>query len=176
MTLFPFPPGQYVIRFDAVQEEFGLPITYQDSSESRDASQVTPTEATDLTLDERAMTLATAVTIDIDYFSRHSGSGGAGFPLFMWGTPGSEYHDGQGGAPSQTSDAGTAAGAGMGAGVLGGMSNGGQYGAEDDLSQEYDADQDPQDDWIEQDDPSDDSPWWSGSSGIEGEDVFEDPY
>ena len=38
-----------------------------------------------MTLDERAVMLATAVTIDYDYFSRHSGSGGGGWGLMaLW--------------------------------------------------------------------------------------------
>ena len=43
-----------------------------------------------MTLDERAVMLAAAVTIDFDYFSRHSGHGGgfAYFPFF-----GSDYVD-----------------------------------------------------------------------------------
>jgi hypothetical protein len=62
----------------------GLPITAPSAPDARSVDQETPKEATDLTLDERAMALATAVTIDIDYFSRHSGSG-MGFPMFFWG-------------------------------------------------------------------------------------------
>jgi len=73
-----------VVRFDAVQEEMGLPITAPSAPDARSVDQESPKEATDLTLDERAMALATAVTIDIDYFSRHSGSG-MGFPMFFWG-------------------------------------------------------------------------------------------
>jgi hypothetical protein len=82
--LSPDHAGQYVVRFDAVQEELGLPITAPSAPDARSVNQETPSEATDLTLDERAMALATAVTIDIDYFSRHSGSG-MGFPMFFWG-------------------------------------------------------------------------------------------
>jgi len=62
----------------------GLPITAPSAPDARSVDQESPKEATDLTLDERAMALATAVTIDIDYFSRHSGSG-MGFPMFFWG-------------------------------------------------------------------------------------------
>lgn len=39
--------------------------------------------ATGLSLDERAVALAAAVTIDFDYFSRHSGAGGGGLFFFM---------------------------------------------------------------------------------------------
>ncbi|KAL6704414.1 hypothetical protein ACN47E_008266 [Coniothyrium glycines] len=36
-----------------------------------------------MTLDQRAVMLATAVSIDFDYFSRHSGAGGGMFPMWM---------------------------------------------------------------------------------------------
>lgn len=39
----------------------------------------------DLDLDERAVCLAAAVSIDFDYFSRHSGSGGFFMPFGFWG-------------------------------------------------------------------------------------------
>ncbi|KAJ9125837.1 hypothetical protein QFC24_002621 [Naganishia onofrii] len=78
--------GQYVIRFDAVEQELALKQAGNSANPNQAApSLVIPPSASDLTLDERAMALATAVTIDIDYFSRHSGSGGMGFPFFMWG-------------------------------------------------------------------------------------------
>ena len=38
-----------------------------------------------LTLDQRAMTLATAVSVDFDYFSRHSGSGLVSLIAVLWG-------------------------------------------------------------------------------------------
>jgi hypothetical protein len=44
--------GQYVVRMDAMEHS-----------------------SRPLTLDERAVTLAAAINIDIDYFSRHSGHG-----------------------------------------------------------------------------------------------------
>lgn len=67
------------------------------------------------------MTLATAVTIDIDYFSRHSGAGGMGFPFFMWGGGmGDEY--GRGGRE----EAGVGAG---GVGTAAGMQEGMQEDA-----------------------------------------------
>ena len=45
-----------------------------------------------MTLDERAVMMATAVTIDFDYFSRHSGHGG-GFGFFPFFPMGGEYTD-----------------------------------------------------------------------------------
>ncbi|KAL7425159.1 hypothetical protein Q5752_000847 [Cryptotrichosporon argae] len=76
--------GQYVIRFDAAGTELDLPPGADATLQGQ--SLVLPDQGDNgLSLDQRAMTLATAVSIDFDYFSRHSGSGGLGFPFFMWG-------------------------------------------------------------------------------------------
>ncbi|KAK3817941.1 MAG: Scramblase-domain-containing protein [Linnemannia elongata] len=78
-----------------------------------------------LTLDQRAIMLACAVSIDFDYFSRHSGNGGImPFPMMMGGG------GGQAPVPSSSSDnpVGTVIGAGAGAGagqVLGGAAGAG---------------------------------------------------
>nr|KAJ3419446.1 hypothetical protein HK105_006947 [Polyrhizophydium stewartii] len=48
----------------------------------------TPNLARPLSLDERAVMLATAISIDIDYFSRHSSSGGGIMPLPFFGMGG----------------------------------------------------------------------------------------
>ncbi|KAJ1972970.1 hypothetical protein H4R35_004383 [Dimargaris xerosporica] len=66
--------GQYVLRMDAA----AAALTTNPEPQ--------PTRA--LTLDERAVALACAVTIDIDYFSRHSSHGSGGlmpFPIFFPG-------------------------------------------------------------------------------------------
>ncbi|KAJ3060398.1 hypothetical protein HK102_009502, partial [Quaeritorhiza haematococci] len=70
--------GQYVVRYDAVQ----------------------PVRA--LSLDERAVALAAAVTVDIDYFSRHSHHGGGWLPIPMIGYGGG----GGSGPPAPSTDAG----------------------------------------------------------------------
>ncbi|KAK4688541.1 hypothetical protein P7C73_g1563, partial [Tremellales sp. Uapishka_1] len=76
--------GQYVIRFDSAGTELDLPPG--SSANVQGQSLILPSgREGGLTLDQRAMTLATAVSIDFDYFSRHSGSGGMGLPFFMWG-------------------------------------------------------------------------------------------
>ncbi|KAG0308536.1 hypothetical protein BGZ97_013353 [Linnemannia gamsii] len=78
-----------------------------------------------LTLDQRAIMLACAVSIDFDYFSRHSGNGGImPFPMMMGGGGGPAP------VPSSGSDnpVGTVIGAGAGAGagqVLGGAAGAG---------------------------------------------------
>ncbi|KAF9149436.1 hypothetical protein BG015_008763 [Linnemannia schmuckeri] len=78
-----------------------------------------------LTLDQRAIMLACAVSIDFDYFSRHSGNGGImPFPMMIGGGGGPAP------VPSNSSDSpvGTVIGAGAGAGagqVLGGAAGAG---------------------------------------------------
>lgn len=83
-----------------------------------------PVQSTGMTFDQRAVMLATAVTVDFDYFSRHSGHGGFGFfPLWF-----PEF--GGGAAAGEAGAAGeTAAGAAGRAGAAGGMSEGAAAGA-----------------------------------------------
>lgn len=77
-----------------------------------------------MSLDQRAIMLATAVTVDFDYFSRHSGHGGFGF-FPMWFP---EF--GGGTAAGEAGAAGEAAtGAAGRAGAAGGMSEGAAAGA-----------------------------------------------
>ena len=75
-----------------------------------------------MTLDQRAVMLATAVSVDFDYFSRKSGSGGMGFmPLWFPGMGG-------GGAAAEGAEAEAAAGAGAmeeSGGAAGGVAKGG---------------------------------------------------
>jgi hypothetical protein len=73
---------------------------------------------TGMTLDQRAVMLATAVSIDFDYFSRHSGSGGFGFmPLWF---PGVGGETAAGGAAAGEAAGGAAAG-GAAAGEAGAL-------------------------------------------------------
>src|SRR5436853_6540565 len=81
-------------------------------------------DKTGMTLDQRAVMLATAVTVDFEYFSRHSSGGGVGWMPFMWGG-GGEAAGGAAGAGAGAAGAGEvagAAGAGEAAGgaILGG--------------------------------------------------------
>ncbi|CEP07820.1 hypothetical protein [Parasitella parasitica] len=83
--------GEYVLRMDAVD------------GNSRG-----------MTLDERAVTLACAVSIDFDYFSRHSTHGGGGFmpfPMFGMGGNGADNKQDE---QSTTDAASTGAAAGAG--------------------------------------------------------------
>ena len=65
--------GQYIIRFDSAGQELALPPRSTEAT-VQGQTLVLP-DSPGLTLDQRAMTLATAVSVDFDYFSRHSGSG-----------------------------------------------------------------------------------------------------
>nr|VWO98841.1 D-xylose-proton symporter [Ganoderma boninense] len=62
--------GQYFVNFSG-----------DEPTEGDDVAQK-PHLIRKLSVDERALILATAVNIDFDYFSRHSGPGGGGFFLF----------------------------------------------------------------------------------------------
>ncbi|WWC92792.1 uncharacterized protein L201_007751 [Kwoniella dendrophila CBS 6074] len=107
--------GQYVIRFDAAGTELELPPGSNINVQGQ--SLILPEgKEGGLSLDQRAMTLATAVSIDFDYFSRHSGSGGMGFPFMFWGG-GDGGMEASRGRPSdvQPTDGGAAAGAAAGA-------------------------------------------------------------
>ncbi|KAL8772786.1 MAG: hypothetical protein Q9209_002131 [Squamulea sp. 1 TL-2023] len=75
--------GVYALRMDAAER-------IQDQSSSTGQTNLATLHKGDggMTLDQRAVMLATAVTIDFDYFSRHSGAGGGTgwIPLwFPWG-------------------------------------------------------------------------------------------
>ncbi|KAK3047819.1 hypothetical protein LTR09_010794 [Extremus antarcticus] len=92
--------GVYALRMDSAAQSSAL--------ESADGKEVERYErdATAMTLDQRAVMLATAVSIDFDYFSRHSHSGGMGFMPFFWP---------MGGGAAEGGAAGGAVGAGAGA-------------------------------------------------------------
>ncbi|WVQ79166.1 hypothetical protein IAT38_001262 [Cryptococcus sp. DSM 104549] len=124
--------GQYVIRFDSAGTE--LDLAPGSSANVQGQSLILPKGAEGgLTLDQRAMTLATAVSIDFDYFSRHSGSGGMGFPFIFMGGGGGGSDAQQGGRPTDVhgSDGGAAAGAAAGAAGAG-IGSGGNM-SEDEL-------------------------------------------
>ncbi|KAK3813631.1 MAG: Scramblase-domain-containing protein [Linnemannia gamsii] len=117
--------GQYALRFDAANLQEAKEI-----QAAKDESALAQLESRGgLTLDQRAIMLACAVSIDFDYFSRHSGNGGImPFPMMMGG----------GGSPapvpsSSDSPVGTVIGAGAGAGagqVLGGAAGAGVSGGD----------------------------------------------
>lgn len=101
-----------VIRFDAVAQELASPLSPSSSAQSPSTAVIPspPTTASPrgLTLDERAVALATAVSIDFDYFSRlssnhghHGGimGGGGFFPFPVFGVGGFGAGEAIGGAP-----------------------------------------------------------------------------
>ncbi|KAM0723486.1 hypothetical protein Q7P37_000473 [Cladosporium fusiforme] len=109
--------GVYALRMDSAAQTSAL--------ENADGQEVGryEKEATGMTLDQRAVMLASAVSIDFDYFSRHSSStGGMGFmPLWFPGMGGGAAEAGAaGGAAGAAGEAG-AAGAGTAVGAAEGM-------------------------------------------------------
>lgn len=100
--------GVYALRMDSA----GLGL--EASPDQADAP-------TGMTLDQRAVMLATAVSIDFDYFSRHSGAGGFGFmPLWFPGV-GGEAAAGGAAAGEAAGAAGGAAAGGAAAGEAGAL-------------------------------------------------------
>ena len=109
--------GTYALRMDSValaeaagdtaKESMTSPVNRQAYAEAVGAAE----NEKGMTLDQRAVMLATAVTVDFDYFSRHSSQGGGmGFmPFWMFGGGGEA--------------AGGAAGAEAGGAVVGGAAS-----------------------------------------------------
>lgn len=113
--------GVYALRMDSASLSQAEPAATQ--------SDV----ATGMSLDQRAVMLATAVNVDFDYFSRHSGSGGFGFmPLWVPGM-GGETAAGSAAGGVAAGEAGAvgegATGAVGRAGAAGGMAEGAGAGA-----------------------------------------------
>ena len=122
--------GSYVLRMDAAEQE----DTPSSQSGENGKAYTEPLGGRQgqlgMTLDQRAVMLATAVTIDFDYFSRHSG--GHGFmPLWFFaggGEAGAAAGAGAAGAGVGASEAGTMVGgagravgsAGVGEGAIAG--------------------------------------------------------
>ncbi|KAK4621521.1 Phospholipid scramblase family protein [Fulvia fulva] len=99
--------GVYALRMDSAAQTSAL----QDASGQEVARH--EREAAAMTLDQRAVMLATAVSIDFDYFSRHSSVGGGGFMPIFWPMGGGAAEGGAAGA-----GAGAAGGAAEGAGAM----------------------------------------------------------
>ncbi len=105
--------GVYALRMDAA----GLANEPRHLiSKTGETSERSPNVG--MTLDQRALMLATAVSIDFDYFSRHSGSGSMGFiPLWFPGMGGGAAAGGA--AEGAGAIEGAAGGAARGAGGMG---------------------------------------------------------
>ncbi|WVQ66057.1 uncharacterized protein L199_004235 [Kwoniella botswanensis] len=175
--------GQYVIRFDAAGTELDLPPGSNINVQGQ--SLILPEgKEGGLTLDQRAMTLATAVSIDFDYFSRHSGSGGMGFPFVFWGGGDGGVEATQGRSSDVQPSDGAAAGAAAGAAGVGMSEDEQIYGRQPSQESSDDPDRYPpsaegmegydeesgwgddevmQDPWSQQ--QSDDGGWFGGSGG-----------
>ncbi|CBQ71308.1 conserved hypothetical protein [Sporisorium reilianum SRZ2] len=176
--------GQYVLRFDSVGETAMTDARL--SAPSTSGAQAKPVGIAEglelveshgtrpLTLDERAVALATAVSIDFDYFSRHSEGmhgGGGMFPWFymsgMGGGGGGEAAETPRGGPQEPSSPGGGDG-GFGTGVAGGAVGSGMdypYSPSDSgMSQDGRLGQPPSTPSAYPPDPSpqqSESPWWT---------------
>lgn len=123
--------GVYVLRMDSAAQTTAL--------ESANGQEIGRYErdATAMTLDQRAVMLATAVSIDFDYFSRHSRSGGMGFMPLWWPMGGGAAEGGAAGAGAGAAGEAGAAGTAVGgaeaaegaAGAVGGAAARGVSGA-----------------------------------------------
>ncbi|OJJ48458.1 hypothetical protein ASPZODRAFT_140751 [Penicilliopsis zonata CBS 506.65] len=93
-----------------------------------DSATLAPDESTNtqnqhspgMTLDQRAVMLATAVSVDFDYFSRHSGAGGFGFmPIWFPGIGGEAAAGGAAAGGAAAGEAGVVGAGEAAAGALG---------------------------------------------------------
>ncbi|GAC94227.1 scramblase [Pseudozyma hubeiensis SY62] len=189
--------GQYVLRFDSVGQTAMADARLVDFSSS--ASQAKPQGIAEglemveshgtraLTLDERAVALATAVSIDFDYFSRHSEGmhgGGGMLPWMMMpgmgGGGGGEAAETPKGGPNDNvpSNPNGNGDGGFGTGVAGGAIGSGMdypYGASDSgMSEDGRLGQPPSnpngygDDSSPQQQEQSDSPWWNADQQQQG--------
>ncbi|KAK5938079.1 hypothetical protein PMZ80_009668 [Knufia obscura] len=116
--------GSYVLRMDAAgldQEAAQKHIISQSNQEERAYAETLGGNdgKYGMTLDQRALMLATAVTVDFDYFSRHSRGGGIiPLPMMMGG-----------GGAAEGGAAGGVAGAAGEAGAVGETVSGGAIGS-----------------------------------------------
>ncbi|KKZ68915.1 hypothetical protein EMCG_00086 [[Emmonsia] crescens] len=113
--------GMYALRMDSAalaeeqEQRHIISQTHKESHPLYDGS-----DRSGMTLDQRAVMLATAVTIDFDYFSRHSSSGG-GLPIPFFGMGGGAAEGTAGGAAGGAVEGAAAEGAAgaIGRGVAG---------------------------------------------------------
>ncbi|DAA77019.1 TPA_exp: Scramblase family protein [Trichophyton benhamiae CBS 112371] len=123
--------GVYALRMDSASTA--------EEIQSKGTEPLKSTPAPSMTLDQRAVLLATAVTIDFDYFSRHSsGPGIVPIPLFGLG-------EGGAGAAAGTAAGGAGAMEGAAAGAVGAGSIAGYEAMRRGSSAPQDPAQQPQD-------------------------------
>ena len=123
--------GVYALRMDSA--------SMAEETQSKGTEPLKSAPAPSMTLDQRAVLLATAVTIDFDYFSRHSsGPGIVPIPLFGLGEGGT-------GAAAGTAAGGAGAMEGAAAGAVGAGSIAGYEAMRRGSSAHQDPAQEPQD-------------------------------
>lgn len=127
--------GVYMLRMDAVALSEESKHLISKTGKSSESAYDSP-KVSGLTLDQRAVMLATAVSVDFDYFSRHSGGGGM-MPMWFpwWGGGAGEAGAEAGAAGGAAGEAGVGEAAGGAVGNagrtagIGGMAEGGAMGA-----------------------------------------------
>ena len=110
--------GVYALRMDAAA--LGEEPKHIVSQTARKAELLQGEGASGMTLDQRAVMLATAVSVDFDYFSRKSGGAGVGggfWPIWFPGGGGGGGAAGEAGAETGGAVEGTEGAAGAGRGV-----------------------------------------------------------
>lgn len=121
--------GVYALRMDAATAPEDAPTKEQ--AQSGKSPVLGTTNA--MTLDQRAVMLATAVTIDYDYFSRERGGMFGGmpflFPMGGWGGGAAAGEAGAAGAAGAAGEAGAIGGAAAGTEVVGTAAGGLARGA-----------------------------------------------
>ncbi len=121
--------GVYALRMDAAGLAAESPDADSKTGQKNEIAQTASGVA--MTLDQRAVMLATAVSVDFDYFSRKSGGGF--MPLWFPGWGGGAAGEAAGGVAGAEAAGGAAAGAGAAVGAAarqaGGMGEGAVAGA-----------------------------------------------
>ena len=154
--------GVYALRMDSVG--LAQEPTHLISRTGQQSVGFQDPDDSGMTLDQRAVMLATAVSVDFDYFSRKSGSGGMGFmPLWFPGMGG-------GGAAAEGAEAEAGAGALEGSeGTGGGGDNASPQSGQQDSNQPwYGQDQQQQPGKVGQDEDvwgNNDDPWGGRGGG-----------
>lgn len=110
--------GVYALRMDSAAQQGSL-----QSPDGQDV-QGYEREARGMSLDQRAVMLATAASIDFDYFSRHSHAGGGGFMPFFWPVGGTSAEAGGAGAAGAGAAGGEAGAVGAAEGAVGAAGRG----------------------------------------------------
>lgn len=112
--------GMYALRMDSASLAEESAARHLISQTNQSVPQAYNEKAAGMTLDQRAVMLATAVSIDFDYFSRHSNSGGI-MPIPFFGMGSAGEGAAAGGAATEGAAGSTAAGEAMtGAAAAGG--------------------------------------------------------